>query len=105
MGVSLQNNFLERLIFILSPDNLLTGTTTAPYFSFHLMAIVCVMANLLLNSNFALQLLPIRLSLLTNFPGGRSHLSLLSGPSLTPGISMELPIVHFKGSQVKVSKS
>ena len=49
------------------------------------MAIVCVIANLLLNwqkiTNFALLTSPIRLSLLPNFPEGRSH-SLLSGPSL-----------------------
>ena len=42
--------FLRSLIFILSPHKCkLLSTTTASYFSFHLMAIVCVMANWLLN--------------------------------------------------------
>ena len=39
-----------RLIFILSTHKYkLQSVTTASYFSLHVMAIVCVMANLLLN--------------------------------------------------------
>ena len=63
-----------------------TSTTNASYFSFHLMAKVCVMANLLLNWHIcAITSLYLSwVSLLPNFHGGRSDFSLLSGPSLNP---------------------
>ena len=79
---------LRRLIFILSPHKRkLQSTTTASYFSFHLMVIVCVMANLLLKltENFEFcTTSPYLTVILPNLAGGWSHYSLLSVPSFNP---------------------
>ena len=68
MGVSLKKMFRETHFHYVTTQT--QSTTTASYFSLHLMAIVCVMANLLhaviLLYNFSLPD-----SLLPNFPGGR----------------------------------